>query len=79
MQRATVWSASRPVVRWPAPLPIRRCCSSSQGQTREILSQNDDPHGFRAELPDRTDATAAWIGDAGGAFVTDPEPMRLCP
>lgn len=44
---------------------------------RDPLSRNDDPHGFLAELPDRTDATVAWIGDAGGAFVTDPEPMRL--
>ncbi len=44
---------------------------------RDPLSRDDDPAGFAAPLADHTDATVAWIGDVGGSFVTDPEPMAL--
>ena len=44
---------------------------------RDPFSRDDDPAAFAAPLSDRTDATIAWIGDVGGAFVADAEPMAL--
>ncbi len=44
---------------------------------RDPLSRDDEPRRFAEPLPSSTEATVAWIGDVGGAFVSDAAPMAL--
>lgn len=43
----------------------------------DAISRPIDPAIFAAPLEAATDARIGWIGDAGGAFAVDPEPMAL--
>ena len=43
----------------------------------DAISRPIDPATFAAPLEPATDARIGWIGDAGGAFDADPEPMTM--